>query len=686
MNPKTFFGELKRRNVYKVAITYTVVAWLLLQVASILLPTFEAPTCVMKAFVVFLALGFVMSVMISWAFEATPEGLKRTADVPPDVAEKLPTWSRRKFATFVIVVALLAVGLLAYQFLRSKTTGTPRQDASAARIEAATTPNKSIAVLPFENLSDDKSNAYFAEGIQDEILTRLSKIAALKVISRTSTQKYKSAPDNLREVGQQLGVANLLEGSVQKAGNAVHINVQLIKAATDEHLWAESYNRKLDDVFGVEGEVAGSIADQLKAKLTNEEKKELAAKPTNNLEAYDAFLRGVALAERPDEVTSDLHEAIGSFETAVKLDPDFALAWAWLSATYSELFFYAEASPAHRDAAQAALQNALRLQPNLIETLNAQAYYLYHVERNYEAARNIFEQIRATSPNDAGVPLALALISRRQGRWDESLSEFNKAAEFDPRNLQVLLWASDTYVAMRQFPAALRFIDRVLDIAPADNGALTGKARIYQALGQLEKANAVLKQTHLDSGDPPDMQVLAVQLLFERNYTDGTTLMQSLLAKLDATDLVGRAFYTYYLGQFQRLSGDAASARDSYQESHDAAEPLLRQQPDSASPPIGLAMAYMGLGEKDAALKQAELAVAKLPATKDAYIGPNSEEWLARVLAHFGEKDRALKILQHLLITPYTSPITPALLRLDPDWDNLRGDPRFQKLCQEPTQ
>jgi TolB-like protein len=294
-----FFAELKRRNVYKVAITYAVVAWLLIQAASIMLPTFEAPAWVMKAFVVFLALGFVISVMISWAFEATPEGLKRTEDVPADVAAKLPTWSRRKFATFVIVVALLAAGLLAYQFLRSKNIGTPRPASAELRrgeqSEAATGSSisqKSIAVLPFENLSDDKGAAYFADGIQDEILTKLASIADLKVISRTSTAKYKSKPEDLKTVSQQLGVATVLEGSVQKAADKVRVNVQLIDVRADAHLWAKTYDRDLADVFAIQNEVAQEIADSLKAKLSPAEANTVASAPTKDTQAYDLFLKG----------------------------------------------------------------------------------------------------------------------------------------------------------------------------------------------------------------------------------------------------------------------------------------------------------------------------------------------------------------------------------------------------------
>src|SRR6201984_3342263 len=296
----SFFAELKRRNVYKVAVAYAVVSWLLIQIATQVFPFFEIPNWAVRLVVLLLILGFPVALILSWAFEITPEGIKRESEVAPEQSRTRHTG--RRIVGLTIVVAVIAAGLLVFQLVRSKSAVTPQHDASPARTEAATgsagpaaeIAAKSIAVLPFDNLSDDKSNAYFAEGIQDEILTRLSKIASLKVISRSSTQKYKSSPDNLRDVGKQLGVANLLEGSVQKIANAVHVNVQLIRASSDEHLWAESYNRKLDDVFGVEGEVASAIADQLNAKLTGAEERAVADKPTQNTAAYDAYLRGLS--------------------------------------------------------------------------------------------------------------------------------------------------------------------------------------------------------------------------------------------------------------------------------------------------------------------------------------------------------------------------------------------------------
>jgi TolB-like protein/Flp pilus assembly protein TadD len=680
MKIDNFFAELKRRNVYKVAVAYAVVAWLLIQAASILFPTFEAPAWVMKVFVTIIILGFPVALVFSWAFEITPEGIKRESEVAPD--QSVTAHTGRKIVGITVVVAVIAAGLMIFQFLR------PTASTKLANGPAVSGPisEKSIAVLPFENLSSEKDNAYFADGIQDEILTRLSKIAALKVISRTSTQKYKSAPDNLREIGKQLGVANLLEGSVQKIANAVHVNVQLIRASNDEHIWAESYNRKLDDVFGVEGEVAGAIAEQLNAKLSGSEKQELAAKPTNNSEAYDAYLRGLAFFERPDLLQTDFQSAVESFETAVRLDANFALAWARLSNTHSILFFDFDRSTVRREAAHRTLDNAVRLQPDALETQLAEAYYYYFVERDYDRARRIFEQIRLRSPNNSEAPRALALIARRQGRWDESLARFHEAIELDPRNLKALMWISDTYAALRQFPTALKFIDRALDIAPADNAAIGRKAGIYQATGQLEQADAVLAKMRVDPNEGQSFGPVAGQLLLQHRYPAAIELLQSCLAKINATQVFDRGQALFGLGELQRFAGEAVNAKASYSQSRELLEAGLRAQPDNAQLVFFLALIDAGLGERDVAMKEADRAIELLPASKDALAGPYLEEVKARVLARFGEKDGAIAALQHLLTTPYGTngpPITSPLLRLDPAWDNLRGDPRFQKLCEE---
>src|SRR5437660_1956612 len=331
MNQRNFFAELKRRNVIRAAGLYLVGAWLLTQVASTVLPMFGAPDWLPRSIVILLAIGFLPALIFSWVFEMTPQGLKRDEDVRPE--ESIAPQTARRMNRTIIAVLVLALAYFAFD----KFVLAPRRVAGSHDFPAGASA-KSIAVLPFDNLSDDKSNAYFAEGIQDEILTRLSKIAALKVISRTSTRKYKSAPDNLREVGNQLGVANLLEGSVQKIANAVHINVQLIRAATDEHLWAESYNRKLDEVFGVEGEVASAIADQLNAKLSGTEQKAVTDKPTQNTAAYDAYLRGLTIEHNNYNYDAYI-QAERNYQRAVELDPNFGLAWARMAILRSFLHF-----------------------------------------------------------------------------------------------------------------------------------------------------------------------------------------------------------------------------------------------------------------------------------------------------------------------------------------------------------
>jgi len=675
MNLEKFFTELKRRNVYKVAVAYAVVAWLLIQVATQVFPFFEIPNWTVRLVVLLIIIGFPIALVIAWAFELTPEGLKRTEDADAAPASR----SRSRAWVYVVLIAgALSAGLF---FLGRFTAQTPRQSEAAT---GSTISNKSIAVLPFENLSSDKENAYFADGIQEEILTRLAKIADLKVISRTSTQQYQSKPGNLAEIAKQLGVANILEGSVQKAADQVRVNVQLIQAASDSHLWADTYDRKLVDIFAVESEVAKAIAEALQAKLTGGEQRALAVKPTNNSEAYDAYLRGLALEARA-ATPNDFEKVVGFYERSVQLDPAFALAWARLSRANAQVYFIGlDSNPAaRRDATKRTLDTAQKLQPNSPETLLAQAYYEYWVLRDYELAKGTFGRVRELVPGSSDVPGALALIARREGHWDESVSYMEQTLALDPRNTRWLGIAAETYSMLRQFPAALKAYDRVLDIIPNDLDTIAFEAKIYQAEGNLEQSGKLLAGVNAQTPSFNSFTAKMNQLLLERHFDEAIRLIQSrLTVSRDLSD-IERLFNPFFMVVAQQCAGDIAGARATAQQLLPPIEAIRQKAPDNPNFAGALSFIHAVLGEKDAAIKEAERAIALLPTAKDAVDGPKYEEQLASVEAMVGDKNRAIQRLQHLLEIPYTNFLTPALLRLDPQWDPLRGDPRFQKLCEE---
>jgi len=672
-----FFTELKRRNVVRMAGLYLVGAWLLVQVSGTVLPMFGAPDWLPRSVVLLLALGFLPALIFSWVFELTPQGLKRDENVAP--GQSIAPQTARRMDRMIIVVLVLALGYFAFDkfVLARRRAIAPNESLSVASA-------KSIAVLPFENLSEDKANAYFAEGIQDEILTRLAKIADLKVISRTSTQHFKSSPDNLPQIARQLGVANILEGSVQKAGDAVRVNVQLINAATDAHLWADTFDRKLTDIFAVETEVAKAIADALRAKLTGGEERALAVKPTNNSEAYDAYLRGLAFEARAPS-PNDFDKAVGFYERAVQLDPAFALAWARLSRANAQVYFIGfDTTPAdRRDATNRALNTAQKLQPNSPETLLAQAYYEYWVLRDYELAKATFGHVRELMPGSSDVPAALALIARRQGHWDESVTFWEQTLALDPRNTKWLTFAADTYAMLRQFPAALKTFDRVLDIVPNDPDTVSSEAKIYQAEGNLEQAGKLLAGVNAQTPSLNAFLTKMNQLLLERHFDEAIRLIRSQLTESRDLSEIERLFNPFFLVVAQECAGDIAGARATAQPLLPPLETLCQKAPDNPNFAAALSFIHAVLGQKDAAIKEAERAITLLPSAKDAVDGPKYEEQLASVEVIVGDKDRAIPRLQHLLEIPYTNFLTPALLRLDPQWDLLRGDPRFQKLCEE---
>ncbi len=669
MDPKIFFGELKRRNVYKVAVAYIVAGWALSQGIAQVFPVFDVPIWVIRLLVLLIIVGLPVALVLAWTFEITPTGLKRT--------EAADAAGQQSKSRAWIYVALIGAAISVALFFLGRYTA-PIQRGAAGVAE------KSIAILPFENLSEEKGNAYFAEGVQDEILTRLAKIADLKVISRTSTQRFKSSPDNLREVAKQLGVANILEGSVQKAADQVRVNVQLVNALTDAHLWAETYDRKLTDIFGVESEVAKAIAEALQAKLTGGEQRALAVKPTNNAEAYDAYLRGLALETRMTTSPDDSEKAVGFYERAVQLDPGFALAWARLSRANAHVYFGGlDSTTARRDATERALNTAQKLQPNSPETLLAQAYYQYWVRRDYELAKGTFGRVRELLPGSSDVPGALALIARRQGRWDESVAYWEQTLVLDPRNTEWLALAAETYAMLRQFPAALKTYDRVLDIVPNDPDTVASKAKIYQAEGNLEQAGKLLAGVNAQTPSFIAFLTKMNQLFLERQFDEAIRLIHSRLTEYRDVSDIERFFNPFFLVLAQENAGDIVGARATAQQMLRPLEPLSEKDPDNPNFAQALSLIHAVLGQKDAAIKEAERAITLLPSGKDAVDGPRAEENLAFVEVLIGEKNRAIPRLQHLLQIPYNNCLTPALLRLNPQWDPLHGDPRFQKLCEE---
>ena len=550
---------------------------------------------------------------------------------------------------------------------------------------------KGLAVLPFKNLSPDPDNAYFADGIQDEILTRLAKIADLKVISRASTQHYQKEPRNLSEIAKQLGVTNILEGTVQRVADHVRVNVQLINAQTDSHLWADTYDRKLIDILGVESEIAKGIATALQAKLTGQEEQALAVKPTNNPEAYDAYLRGLAFEARNywGSYSNDLVlKAADSYERAVQLDPKLALAWARLCQLDALIYVNGEdaTTAARGDAAKRALENIQKLEPDSPETLLALGYYQYRVLGDSGAARTSLERVSKMLPNSSEVRRFIGQIAKREGHWDQSIAYFEQALAMDPRNVQTLIQAAWTYTSLRQFPAALKLYDRVLDITPHDADVMAIKAAIYHAQGNLPEAAGLL--AGVNEQTPNDITFLRKisHLQYERNYGEAVRLLQARLAQFHG-DQFEKVSDQETLALLQRLAGDAAGAKITAEEARKTLEPLYK---DSELVLGCLPLAYALMGEKNSALNEAERAIMLKPRAKEPLFTPTFEENLALIQMMVGENSRAISILTRLLQTPYSggflynpTPVTPALLRLDPMWDPLRGDPAFQKLCEK---
>jgi len=671
---QSFFAELQRRHVYKVGAAYAVAGWLLVQVATQVFPFFDVPNIAVRWVVIAVAAGFPVALVLAWLFDVTPDGIVRTETGPVDEGKPNERIGRsgtdRKLNYLLAMLLVLAVGYLVLDH-------TVLRSASDKKVVDVTR-DKSIAVLPFENLSSEKENAYFATGIQDEILTRLSKIGALKVISRTSTQHFASSPDNLPEIAAKLGVSAILEGSVQRAGETVHVNVQLIRAKSDEHLWAESYDRKLDDLFAVQGEIAQAVADALSAKLTGAEKQQLTVKSTSNPQAYDAYLRALTHEGRFTQSQVELQDWASAYEKAVRLDPDFAQAWAGLSRAYTEWYFDIDTTPHRLALAKAALDQALRLAPDSAETLEALGLYRYWGLGDYETAFETFSEALKRRPNAAVVLYGMGNVRRRQGRWEEALMLHQRAAALDPLNSLIEFNLMLTYRALRRFDEAQDAVASGLAANPQDVPLLGERVYTEQARGDFRSAHTYAEQVPLNSTDAFELSNRFSQWVLEHDYARAITEIKQVLERRAQFDPDGQAFLLHELGIAETLMGKPAEAREHLLEARRIGEALRAAGDTNPYASIGLGLITAAVGDLDAAERYATLAENGL--ARDAMGLPQALMAHATIRLQAGDKAGAIALLEKAQSAPMVWGAFPAILRASPQFDELRGNLAFEKL------
>ena len=536
MKIDNFFAELKRRNVYKVAVAYAVVAWLLVQIATQVFPFFEIPNWAVRLVVLVLIAGFPVALVFSWAFEITPEGIVRESEI--ESGKSITHHTGRKIVALTIVLSVVATGLLIFQFVRPRSTSP----------SAATISNKSIAVLPFDNLSGDPQNAYFSEGVQDEILTRLAKIAELKVISRTSTQRFKSAPNDLRQIAQQLGVENILEGSVQKANDQVRVNVQLINALTDAHLWADTYDRKLTDIFAVETEIAKTVADVLQAKLTGSEQHVIAARPTANSEAHQLYLKGRFFWNK--RTGDDLKKSIDYFQQAIAADPNYALAYAGVADAYVFLPGYTAGSPQDcYPKAKAAAKKALKLDDTLAEAHTTLAIALLLYDFDFAQAIREFQHAIELNPNYATAHQQYGNIGLIDlGRFDDAIAEGNRAAELDPLSLVINADVGANYYYARRYDEAIAQLRKTLEMDPGYYYAYITLGEALEMKGAGDTAIAEYQKARALNDDPSVLGLLAHAYAASGTKTGALKILDQLKALSKQRYVAAYSFTLVYLG------------------------------------------------------------------------------------------------------------------------------------------
>jgi TolB-like protein len=680
VNPTNFLTELKRRNVYRAAVAYGVVAWFLTQLTTQVFPFFEIPNSAVRFVVIALAIGFPIAMLLSWLYELTPEGIVRTEDLDPVQARSVQRATGRILDFIIIGVLLLVIAMLIIG----------RHPFYTQTGESIS--QKSIAVLPFENLSEDKANAYFADGIQAEILTKLAGIGDLKVISRSSTAKYKSKPEDLKTVSRELGVGTVLEGSVQRAEGRVRVNVQLLNSRVDAHLWAKSYDRELKDVFAVESEVAQEIADTLRAKLSQGQSDALAAAPTRDTEAYDLFLKG-EYEERQAEnaLSAELFDrAQALYRQALGRDANFALAYARLA--YGELYrhwFVSNLTPAELAEIKPNIDRALAIAPDSPDAHLALALFYYWGYRDYDAGLSELDRVSELQPSSSISRYYRAAIYRRRGEWKRCLAEFERAAELDPRNFQIPTEIGSTYTNLRQWNDAERALTRALALDP--HNALAAR---FLAVTYINSTGDSWRARRAFEGVPPESKISVASawgtvsvMVDERVYLD--VIERNFADALRAWDVASSNTPEARLRQLAArvgihvLAGQGAGAQSECEQTRALLEARLVERPRDRMSLVALAWVYVCLGRDADAIQVARQAADSLPVEKDAVAGRFFLAGLAEIEAHTGKPEQAVKILRQLITAPAGQVVSVARLKIDPIWDPIRNNPDFQKLLSE---
>jgi TolB-like protein/Flp pilus assembly protein TadD len=659
----SFFEELQRRKVYRVAAAYIIAAGFIIQIGSAVFPAWELPNWTLRLVVVLLLIGFPIALILSWAYDVTAQGIRATPTV------SVPGTHRRRNLILLIATGVIVSAAAGFFLL-------PR--ASARKLD------KSIAVLPFQNLSDEKENAYFADGMQDDILTNLSKIGDLKVISRMSVMSYRGeGMRNAREIGKALGVATLLEGSVRRVGNRVRVNVQLIDASNDEHIWAEDYDRDLTDVFAIQTDLAQKIASALQAKLSPDEKALLDHRPTQNPDAYLRFVQAHGYASQRDMFHDTSLKAEPLFEQAIKLDPNFALAFASLSMVESWVYHSFDPTSGRREKARRNAEEALRLQPDLPEGHLALGFSYYYGDRDYERALAEFDVARRGLPNESEAYFAIGAIQRRQGKWAESTANLEKAATLDPKNTSVLTNLIFSYMAQRDYETADKVLDRAIAAAPQSFQARALKAFMAtQWKGDLSAAEKVFSSTPPET-DPDGIMTWgrAWILTLQRKFPDALQVLERFHGETMYTMTTAPSPKAFLEGMIHLLQGDKTKAQAEFEHARLISEKLVREAPEDSARHGQHGLILAALGQKQEAIAEGKRAVELLPESQDALDGPRATADLAQIYAWTGEFDEAFRLLDHLFVVP--SHLTVPMLKLDPAWDPLRQDPRFQALIDK---